>query len=265
MDDKEHEDDLLQQVCVPSSLVTATTIKMDTATNNNTATWNVLNYSDNVEHTSQYKEAFIRYNKKDGNVIDLESNSNKSIATIRHNKEQEVIIDLVINNREDDPEATTSPKSLSFQTTLNCRSLETNQIGRLYIIPMDGVSVGCCCMGGGGGGGDERVGVSESTIRFNIWLQEPITKEEQQRLLEQRQAQGKHPGITPKQRRPRTNKNTFIAECFQSSSNTKSIQMEFYDNNNGVSSGSSTSKQQTQQSTIKLLSVLLMIAYVDSK
>ena len=293
-DDK--DDDLLPHICVPSPLRTATTIKMvnrsiSTAANNtNTTTssqyyYDILNYSDTVEHTSQYKEPFVRYNKKDGTVVDcleLElNNTTKNVATINHN-DQEVTIELVVDGKKNNNEEATlptSPKSVSFQTTVNCRSLET-KLGRLYVVPiMDDTVLGCCCcccFGGSGGGNsgaddDNDGGGERSASKFNIWLQEPISKEEQQQRIQQQQQrlqQGKHPGITPKQRRPRAHTTTLIAECYQSSK-TSSVQMEFYDNNNSSSNSNSTSStthnnQQTQEGTMKLLSLLLMIAYVDS-
>ena len=51
----------------PKQFIEITTIKMDI---HGTKVGDILNLSENVEHTSQYKEAVLRYNSKTGNLVE---------------------------------------------------------------------------------------------------------------------------------------------------------------------------------------------------
>ena len=130
---------------VPKQFIEITTVKMDI---HGTKAGNIINLSENVEHTSQYKESFLRYHNKTGNLVEIH-NSNKEIATILVKQQQAKI--LTSNGQT---------TMLSLPTSMK---LETS-FGTMEIVPAD-VSVGCCCGGGGGGGAG---GGDEST--FNIVL-----------------------------------------------------------------------------------------------
>ena len=193
----------MDNLYVPSQLVSATTIKMDVVRGD------ILDYSENVEHTPQYKEAFLRYDKKLGNLVDLlqsatTNNKNTPIATILR-KERQIAVHTTANTADN-----TATFSLPSAMTL-----EIQRGGNLQVLAA-ATATGCCCSGGSGGTG----------TTFNIELQNKGKSER-------------------------------IAEFFESAK-TGSLQMEFF----AFSSSSSSSAEAKQSAAVlKLLAVLLMIAY----